>query len=57
VALVRDTPRLRGDWAGRIAAFNDAFNPYQDGKAAARLLSELETVLAAVDAGGGREVR
>jgi len=57
VALVRDTPRLRGDWAGRIAAFNAAFNPYQDGKAAARLLSELETVLAAVDAGGGREVR
>jgi CDP-glycerol glycerophosphotransferase (TagB/SpsB family) len=47
VALVRDVPALTAVWADRVRAFDAAYNPYQDGHAAARLLDAVELALRA----------
>jgi hypothetical protein len=39
-------PGLAERWAGPIADFNARWNPWQDGRAAARVVDALERVLA-----------
>jgi CDP-glycerol glycerophosphotransferase len=41
VAQVRDVPALASAWTARIQAFDAAYNPYQDGHAAARMLDSV----------------
>ena len=45
VAQVRDVPALAATWAGRIADFDARINPYQDGRAAERMLDAILTLL------------
>ncbi len=45
VAQVRDVPSLAAGWAGRIADFDAAYNPHQDGHAAARMLDAILALL------------
>jgi CDP-glycerol glycerophosphotransferase (TagB/SpsB family) len=45
VAQVRDVPALAAAWAGRVRAFDTAYNPHQDGHASARLLDAILTLL------------
>ena len=46
VAQVRDVRRLAVDWAERVRAFDERFNPWQDGHASSRFLGVLERELA-----------
>lgn len=41
IALVRDLPALRAQWADALVAFNQRWNPHQDGHAAARVVTAL----------------
>jgi CDP-glycerol glycerophosphotransferase (TagB/SpsB family) len=45
VDQVRDVPTLTAAWAGRIADFDAAYNPYQDGHASARMLDSILALL------------
>ncbi len=45
VAHVRDVPTLAATWVGRIADFDAAYNPHQDGLAAARMLDAILALL------------
>jgi hypothetical protein len=45
VALLRDVPSLAAEWGGRLAAFDAAFNPWQDGRAAERMLDQILALL------------
>ena len=45
VAQVRDVAALSAAWADRVRAFDTAYNPYQDGRASARLLDAILTLL------------
>jgi CDP-glycerol glycerophosphotransferase (TagB/SpsB family) len=45
VALVRDVPALTAEWSERVRAFDTEFNPWQDGRAAARFVDDLATLL------------
>jgi len=47
VAEVRDVPALAAAWADRVRAFDERFNPWQDGQAASRFVDVLERELAA----------
>ncbi|MDF1606191.1 CDP-glycerol glycerophosphotransferase family protein [Nocardioides sp. YIM 152315] len=47
-------PALAERWAGPIAEFNVRWNPFQDGRAAARVVDALEQVLDAGPAGASR---
>ena len=47
VAEVRDVPALTAAWADRVRAFDEQFNPWQDGRAASRFVDVLERELAA----------
>ena len=57
VAQVRDVRALTTRWADRVRAFDERFNPWQDGRAAARMVDHIERLLAAADDGAAREVR
>jgi CDP-glycerol glycerophosphotransferase (TagB/SpsB family) len=45
VEQVRDVPALASAWAGRIADFDTAYNPHQDGHASARMLDAILDLL------------
>jgi CDP-glycerol glycerophosphotransferase (TagB/SpsB family) len=45
IALLRDVPSLTAEWGGRLAAFDAAFNPWQDGRAAERMLDQILALL------------
>ncbi|HET9841481.1 MAG TPA: CDP-glycerol glycerophosphotransferase family protein, partial [Nocardioides sp.] len=45
VAQVRDVAALSATWGERVRAFDERFNPYQDGHAAARMLDAILTLL------------
>jgi CDP-glycerol glycerophosphotransferase (TagB/SpsB family) len=45
VDQVRDVPTLAAGWAGRVADFDAAYNPHQDGHAAARMLDAILALL------------
>jgi CDP-glycerol glycerophosphotransferase (TagB/SpsB family) len=46
VAQVRDVPALSATWAERVRAFDNRFNPWQDGQASSRFVDVLERELA-----------
>ncbi len=45
VAQVRDVRALAATWAGRVRAFDERFNPWQDGQASARFVDAVEREL------------
>ncbi len=45
VARVRDVPALAAAWGDRVAAFDERFNPWQDGHAAERMLDQILELL------------
>jgi CDP-glycerol glycerophosphotransferase len=45
VEQLRDVPTLAATWAGRIADFDTAYNPHQDGRAASRMLDAILALL------------
>jgi CDP-glycerol glycerophosphotransferase len=45
VAQVRDVPALAAAWADRVRAFDERFNPWQDGHAASRFVDVLQAQL------------
>jgi CDP-glycerol glycerophosphotransferase (TagB/SpsB family) len=45
VEQLRDVDGLRSGWADRLAEFNAAYNPWQDGKAAQRVVDRLRGML------------
>ncbi len=47
VAQVRDVGALAAQWAVRVRAFGERFNPWQDDRAAARMVDHIERLLAA----------
>ena len=45
VDQVRDVPALTATWSGRVRAFDERVNPYQDGRAAERMLDAILALL------------
>lgn len=57
VAQISDIETLTADWGGRVREFDARFNPWQDGRAASRLVDMVEELLSSTDERPAREVR
>jgi hypothetical protein len=45
VRQVRDVPALAAEWGERVREFDARFNPWQDGRAAGRMLDQILALL------------